>query len=96
MSNSHSASLRAIVRGRVQGVGFREFVLTRARSLSRKGYALNLADGRSVEVLAEGELADLDRLVVYLRQGPRLSRVDSVELHWGDATGLHEGFSLTS
>ena len=96
MSDSHSASLRAIVRGRVQGVGFREFVLTRARSLSLNGYALNLADGRSVEVLAEGDRAGLDRLVLYLRQGPRLSRVDSVELRWGDATGLHEGFGLRS
>ena len=90
------ASLHAIVRGRVQGVGFREFVLTWARSLGLNGYARNLADGRSLEVLAEGARADLDRLVVYLRQGPRLSRVDSVELHWGDVTGLHEGFGVRS
>jgi len=54
MPDQRPASLHATVRGRVQGVGFREFVLTRARALGLTGAARNLLDGRSVEVVAEG------------------------------------------
>lgn len=86
------ASLRAIVRGRVQGVNFRSFVATRARFLGLVGYARNLADGRAVEVVAEGPREALEQLLEYLREGPRSSRVGSVELEWGEATGSFRDF----
>jgi acylphosphatase len=92
MSQLPPASLHAVVRGRVQGVGFRDFVMTRARSLGLRGYARNLPDGRSVEVVAEGPRSELDRLVEDLVQGPRSARVESVETHWSPATGLHRDF----
>jgi acylphosphatase len=47
-------SLRALVRGRVQGVGFRAFVVWQARELSLKGFARNLSDGTTVEVGRRG------------------------------------------
>ena len=92
MPEQDSAALRATLRGRVQGVGFREFVLNRARFLAVSGYVRNLPDGRSLEVVAEGPRSDLEQLLAYLREGPRLSRVDAVDAHWGEPTGAYDGF----
>src|SRR3990172_8892775 len=88
------AALRAVVRGRVQGVGFREFVLNRARFLAVSGYVRNLPDGRSLEVVAEGSRSELEQLLSYLREGPRLSRVDAVDADWGEPTGAYDGFGV--
>jgi len=70
-------TVRFLVTGRVQGVGFRYFVSRCSRELNLTGWAKNLADGR-VEVVAQGELAAIARLEVELRRGPVNSRVDSV------------------
>ena len=67
-----------IVRGRVQGVGFRWFVYQQALRLELSGWATNLPDGR-VEVVARGEPEALDRLSQALNAGPRLARVENVE-----------------
>ncbi|SRR2546426_3276044 len=91
---SDSASLRAVVRGRVQGVNFRSFVYTRARLLRLNGYVRNLPDGRSVEVVAEGPRAALEQLLKYLHEGPRSARVDAVDVDWGEATGSYREFRL--
>ena len=69
---------RWIVRGRVQGVGFRWAVRRRAEALGLVGFARNLADG-AVEVVARGEPRALDELEHYLAAGPRLASVDTVE-----------------
>lgn len=71
-------AVRWLIAGRVQGVGFRWFVLRQAEALGLPGWAANLPDGR-VEVVAKGSLAQLDRLDAQLRSGPRFARVDSVE-----------------
>ena len=94
MSERDFAALRAVVRGRVQGVGFREFVLNRARFLAVSGNVRNLPDGRSLEVVAEGSRSQLEQLLEYLREGPRLARVDAVETDWGEPTGAYEGFGV--
>lgn len=67
-----------IVSGRVQGVGFRWFVLRRAGDLGLVGWVANLPDGR-VEVVARGETVSIERLDAALRQGPRLAAVSYVE-----------------
>jgi acylphosphatase len=94
MPERDSTALRAVVRGRVQGVGFREFVLNRARFLAVSGYVRNLPDGRSLEVVAEGSRSDLEQLLSYLREGPRMSRVDAVNADWGEPTGAYDGFGV--
>ena len=94
MSETRIAALRAVVRGRVQGVGFREFVLNRARFLAVSGYVRNLPDGRSLEVVAEGTRSELEQLLSYLRDGPRMSRVDAVDAGWGEPTGAYNGFGV--
>jgi acylphosphatase len=69
---------RFVVRGRVQGVGFRWFVEREAHILGIAGWVRNNADG-SVEVLAHGTRDQLSELRSRLREGPRAARVDAVE-----------------
>jgi acylphosphatase len=87
------ASLQATVDGRVQGVFFRAFVTRWARELSLAGYVRNLPGG-AVEVLAEGEIPQLEKLVSYLKTGPPAARVDKVVTSWSEYTGKYSGFSV--
>jgi acylphosphatase len=70
---------RFLVRGRVQGVGFRWFVEREAQMLGIAGWVRNNPDG-SVEVLAQGTRDQLSGLHSRLREGPRAARVDSVDV----------------
>jgi len=69
---------RFVVRGRVQGVGFRWFVEREAHILGIAGWVRNNANG-SVEIMAQGTRDQLSGLRSRLRQGPRAARVDDVE-----------------
>jgi acylphosphatase len=69
---------RFLVRGRVQGVGFRWFVEREAHILQIAGWVRNNPDG-SVEVLAVGTREQLSELRSRLQEGPRAARVDNVE-----------------
>jgi acylphosphatase len=77
-STKPTEARRFLVRGRVQGVGFRWFVEREARTLGVAGWVRNNHDG-SVEVLAIGTRDQLAGLGSQLRQGPRAARVDQVE-----------------
>lgn len=79
MSNDSIQAKRYIVRGRVQGVGFRWFVEREAHILGIAGWVRNNHDG-SVEVLAQGTRDQLAGLHSRLREGPRAARVDAVEV----------------
>jgi acylphosphatase len=68
---------RFVVRGRVQGVGYRNFVEHLAGKINIHGYVRNRPDG-SVEVLAMGTAEDLRKLRKGLEKGPMMSRVDEV------------------
>lgn len=83
---------RYVVRGRVQGVGFRVFVARLGRDLGLDGWVRNLPDGRSVEALAGGDAAALSAFERGLREGPPGSYVaefehSDAEEHPGD--GFH-------
>lgn len=69
---------RWLISGRVQGVGFRWFVIRRAQELGVGGWVSNLPDGR-VEVVARGTPQQLEAIEGVIRQGPRAARVESVE-----------------
>jgi len=75
--SAHSARIYR-VRGRVQGVGFRDYTQRVASSLRLTGYVRNLDDGR-VEVYAAGPADKLSDLAAALRRGPRLSDVRGME-----------------
>jgi acylphosphatase len=73
--------LEAVVHGRVQGVSFRFYTQRRAMELGLTGYVRNLWDG-TVQVVAEGQHAELEKLLAFLRTGPRAALVTEVNMRW--------------
>jgi acylphosphatase len=92
---SRRSRLDAVIRGRVQGVGYRVFVLRAARDLGLTGWVANLPDG-AVRCVAEGERRDLETLAERLRAGPAAALVEDVLIGWPPATGEFGSFSLRS
>ena len=88
-SDKPTLARRFLVRGRVQGVGFRWFVEREAHMLGIAGWVRNNHDG-SVEIFAQGTRDQLSGLHSRLREGPRAARVDAVEVSdENSATGLN-------
>jgi acylphosphatase len=73
--------LHAVVRGTVQGVGFRATASYEARKLRLGGWVRNLVDG-AVEVEAQGEERALEEFVAFLHRGPLGAHVDTVAVEW--------------
>jgi acylphosphatase len=88
------ASLYATIHGHVQGVFFRAFVASKATKLGLTGYVRNMPSGQDVEVQAEGERENLDRLLNLLKIGPPDARVDKVETNWSGYTGKYSRFTI--
>jgi acylphosphatase len=93
MADSDLASLQAMVYGHVQGVFFRAFVTQRAKELGLAGYVRNLRGG-AVEVVAEGERKQLERLLSQLKVGPPAARVERVASSWSEYSGAYSGFRV--
>lgn len=85
--------LHVFIRGRVQGVGFRYFVLSAAMEIQLTGWVRNRRDG-SVEVIAEGTKENLEKLFRALQRGPSSSNVTGVDPEWGDASGEFSRFEI--
>lgn len=81
------------VKGRVQGVGFRAFVAAQARGLGLNGWVRNVGED-SVEAVAEGERAVLDRFTTIMKEGPRGSHVDQARVEEETATGEFTGYQI--
>ena len=92
MTEEEQAALSAVVRGMVQAVGFRQFVIMHARALGLSGYVRNGNDDRSVEVVAEGSRSALEELVRHLWKGPFMARVESVQVRWAPPSGEFRRF----
>ena len=71
--------IRAIVSGKVQGVGFRIYTRTQARKLGVCGYVQNLRNG-DVEIVAEGEAQKIDALMEWAKFGPPSAVVNNLEV----------------
>jgi acylphosphatase len=85
--------LHAVVHGRVQGIGFRYFVVEHALALGLRGFARNSSNG-DVEVLAQGPRPALERLLLLLRQGPSPAYVTEVTTMWRQPTEHVSGFHV--
>lgn len=86
------ATKRIFVSGRVQGVGYRDWVVRTAQRTGITGWVRNVRDGR-VEILVAGEDDLVDTLVEGLNQGPPLARVDHVEAYPAEGEKAHKGFT---
>jgi acylphosphatase len=69
---------RLIIRGRVQGVGFRDWMIVRAQALGLSGWVRNRADG-GVEALVAGDTDAVEEMMRLCRRGPRMALVNSIE-----------------
>lgn len=85
--------LRATVKGKVQGVRYRDYVQASAVEVGAVGYVKNSPDG-SVFILAQGEPDSLKALVEYLHEGSVLSEVESVSVEWATASVTYYDFSV--
>jgi len=98
MTTSKTATterMTARVVGRVQGVGFRWWVVEQARSLGLTGWVQNDADERIVLLAAEGRRSALDELERRLADGPSAARVDRVQSARSPAVGEWTAFRMT-
>lgn len=87
------ARLHAVVKGSVQGVGFRYWVQREAWLAGLSGWVRNLPDG-SVECVAEGPRPSLEDLASRLAQGPQMASVNDVHLDWDQPVGDEQGFEI--
>ena len=77
----------------MQGVFFRAYTSGWATELGLTGYVRNLSDG-SVEVRAEGDKEQLQRLIDYLKAGPPAARVEKVAANWSEYSGDYSRFHV--
>ena len=90
---SDRVRLEATARGRVQGVGFRYFVLRRGIELELTGWVANESDG-TVRCVAEGTRSNLEALLETMERGPAGALVERVNATWSGATGTLRDFGI--
>jgi acylphosphatase len=93
MSEVERARLHAIIEGRVQGVGFRFYVIQKAEALQLTGWVRNRWDD-TVEIVAEGDRQILDKFLGDLRKGSRSSFVSNIKVNWLEASGDFQRFMV--
>jgi acylphosphatase len=84
---------RFLIRGRVQGVGFRYFAGVAARREGLDGVVRNLDDGR-VEIVCEGDADAMERFERAIRKGPPGARVDDVQIDRSEPALRERGFTV--
>lgn len=92
-STSDLVRVRVWVKGRVQGVGFRAHVEFYARQIGVTGWVRNVGYD-TVEAVAEGERAQVERFIEMMKQGPRMARVDEAQVEWEIPTGEFREFGV--
>lgn len=81
------------IEGIVQGVGYRFFTEDKAREYGLTGYVKNRYDG-SVEVHVEGDKNVLEKFIADLKVGPRMSRVEGIDVQWVKAESKYDSFTI--
>jgi len=89
-----NARVHVIIHGRVQGVFFRLETQKAARQYGAVGWVRNLPDG-TVEAVMEGPENAVESLLAWCRQGPRMARVDKVDISREDFIGEYSSFEVT-
>jgi acylphosphatase len=86
-------NLEIVVHGRVQGVGYRFFVISLAKRFSIKGWVKNMPDG-TVKVVAEANKNDLEIFVDELKKGPSSAYIEKVNIIKSDALENFKNFEV--
>ncbi len=86
--------VHVLVRGVVQGVGFRAFVRRNARRLGVKGFVRNLPDGFTVEIVAEGPDDAIEQLINIVSKGPPGAIVEDVEVNYEEPRNEFNDFEI--
>ena len=82
-----------IVKGLVQGVGYRYFAASRARQFGLNGTVKNLLNG-NVEIVAEGERTAVEMFMEELKVGPRAAHISGIQIEWKDVHHRYNGFFI--
>ena len=93
MSSNKLAAAQVLIKGRVQGVGYRYFAQDAAEAYGLKGWVRNLPGG-GVECEVEGSRSGIEAWVEALRQGPSLARVEDVQVNWKPYAGQYTDFTV--
>ncbi len=83
-----------LVKGIVQGVGFRAFVRRNAKRLGIKGFVRNLPDGFTVEIVAEGPDDSIEQLVSIVNKGPPGAIIEDVEVEYEEPKNEFDDFEI--
>ena len=83
MKRNKEVEVECILKGKVQGVGFRMFAQKRAEKYNLAGFAENEEDG-SLTIVAQGEKEILESFIEEIQKGPHFSRIDSCKVLWHD------------
>ena len=92
--NNQKIRVHIFISGKVQGVFFRQFTQEKAQELELVGWIRNLSDGR-VEALIEGDKEKIDKLLIHLKQGSPLSKVEHIKVNYKKYQGEFEMFEIT-
>lgn len=87
------SAVRLVITGRVQGVGYRDFVRTEALARNLSGWVRNRRDG-SVEAIVKGETESVEEMIAACWRGPRASKVIDVQIEAADTGEPVTGFSI--
>lgn len=88
-----SVNAKILISGRVQGVWFRQSTREKAAELGVTGWCRNCPDG-SVEAVFEGDESAVKQMIDWCHQGPKLARVDRVEVEWLDSVAGFSSFEV--
>ncbi|GAB6946446.1 acylphosphatase [Vulcanisaeta sp. JCM 16161] len=83
-----------LVKGLVQGVGFRAFVRRNAKRLGIKGFVRNLPDGFTVEIVAEGPDDAIEQLISIAKRGPPGAVVEDVDVEYEEPKNEFSDFEI--
>ncbi|WP_027340596.1 acylphosphatase [Halonatronum saccharophilum] len=93
MSNKSNKAIKVLIKGKIQGVGYRANTHQKATQLGITGYIRNTT-GSTIELVGEGEEESLNKLVDYLKVGPSGAEIEEIDVEWIEATGDHIRFAI--
>lgn len=82
-----------IVKGMIQGVGFRYFVFNRANGLGLAGFVHNVYNG-DVEIEVEGDRSLIEEFIKEIKVGPRSAHVVDIKIHWVEKSNNYQSFEV--